>query len=82
MRHIDTLEKYEQLLKSGVPETQAKAQVYALNSAIEESMVEVATKQDLQNLEAHLKIYFNKIVGGAVVAGLIMPIFLKILKVV
>ena len=54
--HIDTLEVYEKLISSGVPDLQAKAQVHAMN----ESLFGLATKEDLENGLEHLEKDFKK----------------------
>jgi hypothetical protein len=75
MSHIDTLQAYEDLVRSGIGEPQAKAQVHALNAAFDG----VATKADLQMLEKDLKIFFVYLVGGTLLVGLLIPIILKYL---
>lgn len=51
MEHINTLKAFDNLVASGVPADEARAQVEALNSAFDG----VATKQDLADLESRLE---------------------------
>jgi len=49
--NIDTLKTYEDLIASGIPDSQAKAHVKALNKSLDG----LATKDDLKATEAFLK---------------------------
>ena len=51
MAHIDTLETFDKLVESGIPESQARAQI----NALEKSFDSVATKDDLNLMEKDLK---------------------------
>lgn len=51
---FDTLKFVERLTAAGVPQAQAKAEAEALVEALQSSALEVATKQDLRELEARL----------------------------
>lgn len=74
---IDTLQAYENLVASGIPEQQAKAQVHLLNG----SLSDLATKDDLKMLEKDLKYFFiNSFVGfiyAPVIVGIIIALILK-----
>jgi hypothetical protein len=50
MEHINSLDAFDRLVASGIPETQARAHVRELNSSFDG----VATKQDLIRLEKDL----------------------------
>lgn len=86
MSHIDIFETYESLLNSGVPEPQAKAQVRALDNAMDK----VSTKDDLKiaisGLEKDLKSYNTKLLIGTVFVTYLIPIAvaltLKVLRLV
>lgn len=79
MAHIDTLQYFENLVSSGVPEEQAKAQVHALNASFDN----VATKDDLFNLEYRLenkidsKFNMLLILGGAMFLVSALPVLEK-----
>jgi hypothetical protein len=55
MEHVNTLKAYKDLVAAGVNEEQAEAQVMVLNSSFES----VATKNDLNLMEANLKHFFT-----------------------
>lgn len=78
MSHINTLRIYEDLITSGIPEKQAKAQVHA----IENFITDLATKDDLSSvmkmLEKDLKIFFGYLVGGTIIIAILIPIILKL----
>jgi hypothetical protein len=57
MAHIDTLKYYEDLIKSGQNETEAKAHVYTLNNALSD----LVTKEDLNSLEKRIDSKFDTI---------------------
>ncbi len=51
MENINTLKYYEELKAGGVPEEQAKAEAYALNSGLSH----LATKEDLNEVKVDVK---------------------------
>ena len=71
-KYMDTLKAYDNLIAASIPESQARAQVYLLNSSLDH----VATKDDIRQLEKDI----NKIEGGVqkiqygVLAGLVIMI--------
>lgn len=58
---FDTFKFVEKLKAAGVPEGQAKAEVEALQEAL--GTAEVATKRDIERLEAKLDTRFERIDG-------------------
>lgn len=58
---FDTLKFVEKLKSAGVPEAQAKAEAEALQEAF--GTAELATKRDLERLEAKLDTRFERIDG-------------------
>lgn len=77
MVHIDTLQAYENLVASGIPEKEAKAQVHELNAAFDG----VATKEDLthglKDLGKDLKIFFGYIILSFIALEIIWPLAAK-----
>ena len=67
---IDTLQAYENLVASGIPEQQAKAQVHLLNG----SLSDLATKDDLKMLEKNSFVGF---IYAPVIVGIIIALILK-----
>lgn len=71
MSHINTLQVYEDLVKSGVSAEQAKAHVYALDTSFDgaatkedlESM-KLATKKDFENFEIRFDSKLDKAIHG------------------
>ena len=55
MAHIDTLKAFDELVTSGVPEKEARAQI----SVLEKSFDGVVTTKDLQVMESNLKYFFT-----------------------
>jgi len=69
MKQIEILKAYDELLDSGFTKDQAKAQINVLDSAL----INMATKQDLQNLKSELQISFAWELGIVLLAVWIFP---------
>jgi len=79
MSNIDTLNAFDDLIMSGTPEGQARAQIKLLCESLDKSLNKVATKDDLLLLEKDLKIFFVYLVGGTILAAIILPIVAHII---
>lgn len=67
---MDTLQAYDNLIAANVPEKQARAQVYLLNSSLDG----LATKEDVNRIEVdvkEIKSDIKKFMWGSIVALLI-----------
>lgn len=67
---MDTLQAYDNLIAANVPEKQARAQVYLLNSSLDG----LATKEDVNRIEVdvkEIKCDIKKFMWGSIVALLI-----------
>lgn len=62
---FDTLKFVERLTAAGVPLAQAKAEAEALAEALQSSALDLATKQDLRELEARLSGEFKASIANA-----------------
>lgn len=71
MSHIDTLQTYEDLVNSGVPEQQAKAHVHSLDKSFDN----VVTKD---YLDSKLRLLY--ILGAAIFTVCCLPIIEKLFK--
>ena len=75
---FDTLEFAEQLKASGIPDEQAKAHARVLSQALEAK--DLATKQDLAELEARLETRLTKwMIGVAGGQAVLIVALLKLL---
>lgn len=79
MAHIDTLKYYEELIKSGQTEAEARAHVYTLHVALNDLVTKEDLKTEIQNLENRIDTKFETIekVGGAFCIAMTM-LLLKI----
>lgn len=84
---FDTLKFVEKLKAAGVPEPQAKAEAEALQEAF--GTAELATKRDLERLEAKLDTRFERIDGelrlnrwmlGVIVVAEAAPLLAKLFQ--
>ena len=84
---FDTLKFVEKLKAAGVPEGQAKAEAEALQKAM--GTAEVATKRDIERLEAKIEARFERADGkmtliqwmlALVVAAEVVPILAKLFQ--
>lgn len=84
---FDTFKFVEKLKAAGVPEGHAKAEVEALQEAM--GAAEVATKRDIERLEARLEARFERIDGkltllqwmlALVVAAEAVPVLAKLFQ--
>lgn len=67
---MDTLKAYDNLIAASIPESQARAQVYLLNSSLDG----LATKEDVNRIEVdvkEIKSDIKKFMWGSIVALLI-----------
>jgi hypothetical protein len=67
---MDTLKAYDNLIAADIPENQARAQVYLLNSSLDG----LATKEDVNRIEVdvkEIKSDIKKFMWGSIVALLI-----------
>lgn len=76
MSHIDTLQAYEELISAGIPEKEAKAQVHLINSSVEASVTDLATKKDLEVLEKDLKYILISSFVGFIYAPLLVGLLI------
>lgn len=78
MANINTLEYFDNLVRAGVSEREARANVENLNSSLDH----LATKEDLnlmaEKIERNLKIFFGYIIGGTFLATILIPILVAI----
>lgn len=77
MRHIDTLKTFEDLVASGVPESQAKTQARLLDSAFDNAVTSEQLNFGLTNLKHELQIFFTWELGIVLLSALIIPIITK-----
>jgi len=81
-KNIDTLEAYDDLIKAGVPDLQARAQIYNMSKATDDLITSKELKLALEMLEKDLKIFFVYIVGGALAANMVIPLLFKYMRLV
>jgi hypothetical protein len=79
MSHIDVFKTYEDLLASGIPESQAKAQVRALDNALERVVTKDDLKTALNSFEKEMKIFFGYLVAGSIFVTYVMPIIIALI---
>ncbi len=77
MEHINTLKTYKNLIASGVPEQQAEAHVYALNSGFDSAVTTDVLTTALNKLEYDLKMFFVYLVAGTLITLLLFPLISK-----
>ena len=75
MANIDTLAYYEELIKGGSNELEAKAHVYALSHCIGEVVTESTLHKELQNLKEPIMIELKSIktFGWALFISIVVP---------
>jgi hypothetical protein len=73
MSHIDTLKVYEDLVESGVPETQAKAHVHSLDKSFDGVVTTESLSIALKGLEFDLKIFLGGEIGLLFLAAFLLP---------
>ncbi len=73
MNHIDTLKTYDDLVNSGVPTSQARAHVHALDSSFDS----VVTRKDLSIMEQDLKIFLGGEMALLFIFSFFLPLILK-----
>ena len=76
MEHVNTLKVYKDLISSGVPEKQAEAHVYSLNTAFDS----VVTTKDLNILKNDLIIFFSLEIVAIAIFVLTMPTLMKFIR--
>jgi hypothetical protein len=79
MEHINTLEHYEHLLKSGLAPKEAKAIVLSLNTSFDSVVTKDMLTAELRHLERDLKFFFIKTIGGTLFLLLLAPKLMHIL---
>lgn len=73
MSHIDTLQAYEDLVASGVPEKEAKAHVHTLEKSFDSVVTTESLAIALKSLEYDLKIFFTWEIGIVFITAFILP---------
>ncbi len=76
MEHVKTLKMYEDLVDAGMPESQAKATVYALDTAFDG----VVTVKDLEILKTDLKVFFSLEIVAVVIFIISVPTLMNFIK--
>ena len=79
MAHINTLQRFDELVAAGVPEHQARAHVDILNSSFDSMATKDDLHREIKQLETRIDMRFSMIekVGGS----FLIAIFVLLLKV-
>lgn len=89
MPHIDTLKFYEDLIKSGNNELEAKAHIYNINNALTDLVTKDDLHKELKDMENRIDLKFNNIgleinhiktVGWALFVLVVIPTWGPMLK--